>query len=427
MDRSAQGESDKKRYMVVSSDTHAGADLQGYRPYLEARYHEAFDQWAATYHDAWCDVSGNEDLDMDIGVASGDRNINWDSSTRNKELESQGIAGEVVLPNTSPPFFPTGVIMATSPRTQEDYELRWAGLRAHNRWLVDFCNDLPGRRAGVAQLFVNDIDDAIAEVEWVAESGLKGGVLMPVIYPTDGLPPLYDARYDPLYAACASLGVPISQHSGAVGNPSDNIHDGLAIMYVELRWYVNRALAHLTLGGVFERHPDLKWIMVEQGMDWIPGRLAELDFAFAEARKHRSVARSFIGASLDGLSKTPTEYYQQNCYAAASFMFRAEAAMRHDVGLDRIMWGADYPHVEGTAPYTIEALRYTFNDVPEAECRLMLGETACDLFDLDRVALEEAAARIGPSVEEIATPLEAIPADSWSFSFSGPYGESGDA
>ena len=61
--------------------------------------------------------------------------------------------------------------MATAPRN-EDFPQRWAGLQAHNRWLADFCDDAPGRRAGVAQILLNDVDAAVAEVRWAREAGL---------------------------------------------------------------------------------------------------------------------------------------------------------------------------------------------------------------------------------------------------------------
>ena len=72
-----------------------------------------------------------------------------------------------------------------------------AGMRAHNRWLVDFCAEAPERRAGIGLIHLNDIDDAIEDVRWIAEQGLRGGVLIP--QPPDDmkhLKPLYDPAYD---------------------------------------------------------------------------------------------------------------------------------------------------------------------------------------------------------------------------------------
>ena len=94
---------------------------------------------------------------------------NWDSERRLKETESQGVVAEVLFPNTVPPFFAQGNLTALEP-TAADYERRWAGLQAHNRWVADFCAAAPGRRAGLAQIFLNDVDDALAEVRWAKDN-----------------------------------------------------------------------------------------------------------------------------------------------------------------------------------------------------------------------------------------------------------------
>lgn len=94
----------------------------------------------------------------------------------------------MLFPNTVPPFFESSQLTALPP-TAADYDRRWAGVQAHNRWLVDFCQDAPGRRAGVFQVFANDIDHAVAEVRWAAEQGvLTGGVLLPSVPPNAACP-----------------------------------------------------------------------------------------------------------------------------------------------------------------------------------------------------------------------------------------------
>ena len=88
------------------------------------------------------------------------------------------MVAEVVYPNTVPPFYPGFVLFAGPPKAEE-YEHRRAGIHAHNRWMVDFCDRQPERRAGIGQFFLNDIDDAIEDVTWIKEHGLRGGVLLP--------------------------------------------------------------------------------------------------------------------------------------------------------------------------------------------------------------------------------------------------------
>ena len=112
---------------------------------------------------------------------------------------------------------------------------------------------------------------------------------------------------------------------------------------------------------------------------------------------------------LDSLQLTPSEYFARNCYVGASYMTANEVQMRGDMGVDRVMWGSDYPHSEGTYPFSREAIRIAFNGVPTDEIRLMLGETAMQLYRLNESALKDAASRFGPTVEEIASPVVDMP------------------
>jgi hypothetical protein len=84
-------------------------------------------------------------------------------------------------------------------------------------------------------------------------------------------------------------------------------------------------------------------------------------------------------------------------------MNRAELAMRHEIGVDSMAFGRDYPHAEGTWPNTVEYLSDIFRDVPEAEVRAILGENLIGFLGLDRAHLVTVAERIGaPSYRQIA-------------------------
>ena len=104
------------------------------------------------------------------------------------------------------PSRPSSRLAPSSPdRRRRDYELRLAGIRAHNRWLADWCAVQADRRAGIGQIFLNDLDDAIADVRWCHEHGLRGGVLVqPVPDDMKHIKPLYAPDHDPLWACARS-------------------------------------------------------------------------------------------------------------------------------------------------------------------------------------------------------------------------------
>ena len=182
-----------ERYTIISADCHAGADHATYRDYLPVEWHEEFDAWRARYRNPFRDL-------QDDG-----RTRNWDDERRTSEQEADGVVAEVVFPNTVPPFFPTGQVVAPAPADGPDYHRRLAGLHAHNRWLADFVQARPGRRAGLGQILLNDVDQAVSDVGWMRKHGLAG-VLLPGVAPdTPWIAPLFSTVYDPLWAACAGV------------------------------------------------------------------------------------------------------------------------------------------------------------------------------------------------------------------------------
>jgi predicted TIM-barrel fold metal-dependent hydrolase len=394
---------------IISSDTHAGADLLAYRPYLEREWHDEFDRWAAEF------VNPFESEHL----LTNDPSCNWDSALRAKLLESQGVVGEVMFPNTVPPFYPqTQFFVPPPPRSRDEYEHRWAGLRAHNRWLVDFCHELPGRRAGIAQIMLDDVDQAVDEVHWVADAGLMGGVLVPGIPPGSDKDPLYSETYDPIWQACEERGVVANCHSGA-GVP-EYIEDPIAraILLKEVAWFANRNLSHLIYGGVFERHPNLKVAFTEQGSAWVVSELAVLDATILVMDEDKSAQHFFGGeVMVDRLALLPSDYFRRNCYLGSSPLRLAECGMRYEIGVDRIMWGNDFPHIEGTYPYDLEAIRYVFADVPENEVRAMLAGNVAGVYGFDLDALQPVVDRVGPTFDEIRIPLDEAPQASMSSVF----------
>jgi hypothetical protein len=109
------------------------------------------------------------------------------------------------------------------------------------------------------------------------------------------------------------------------------------------------------------------------------------------------------------LSLKPSEYWKRQCHVGSSFIRPAEVPLRNAVGVDKIMWGSDYPHKEASFPFSREAIRLSFAGVAEDEIEAMLGRNAAALYGFDYDALRSVAAECGPSKEEIATPIS--PAD----------------
>jgi predicted TIM-barrel fold metal-dependent hydrolase len=155
-------------------------------------------------------------------------------------------------------------------------------------------------------------------------------------------------------------------------------------------------------------------VFTEQGTSWIPETLGMLDHFFSRMGASSGSQEQEWGAEVVGqLSLRPSEYWARQCHVGSTFMRPAEAAMRHVVGIDKIMWASDYPHKESSFPFSRAALRRTFAGIDAAEVQQMLGGNAAELYRFDMRRLAEVAARVGPSHEEIDRVLAAdeIPAE----------------
>ncbi len=386
------------RYIVISADTHAGGSHAQYREYLDPKFHEDFDAWRGKYRNPFKDLKDDR------------RARNWDSDRRNAESESEGIVGEVIFPNTVPPFFPSFVLFAPQP-SPEDYQHRLAGIRAHNRWMVDFVNEDPDRRAGIGQIFLNDIDDAIADATYCKENGLRGGILLPNLPPdATWIKPLYDPGYDRLWAFLQDNEIPVNIHGGT-GAPSYGEYPFSMLLYInEVSFFSQRPFVHFLLGGVFERFPRLKFVMTETGCAWVPPLLDRLDKMIIQIRDTGATGEIRY---TDGNKRTmtATEAFQQNVWMGVSQPGPADVAARHALGPDRFMWGSDYPHDEGTYPFTREHLRQVFEGVSTDDMTKILSRNVAALYDFDLAALAPLAAKVGPTVAELSEPLTELPAN----------------
>ena len=157
------------------------------------------------------------------------------------------------------------------------------------------------------------------------------------------------------------------------------------------------------LSGIFHRFPKLKYIVTESGCAWVPETLERLDAAWS--RISTGAVGEFQFAENVTTPEPPSFYAKRNCYYGASSASPVEIRDRDVIGTERILWGSDYPHYEGTYPNTRLALRHTFNDISEDDIRAMLGLNAAELYGFDLEALKPIAAKCGPTYDELRVPL----------------------
>jgi predicted TIM-barrel fold metal-dependent hydrolase len=415
------------RAIVVSADGHASMPERCWAEYLEQDYHAYLPQLIAenelSSRVLWMlqDVRLSEDamevFDKEGLYADGRWRGIDDLQVRIEEMDREGVAAELVYFGdfrTQDLFF--NVMNGRYPLDVVD-----AGVRAYDRWASDTfgsANDRLLLSGGVGT--VSDVPATIAELEWIAERGFVG-TYAPGFVAYPHLPPLYDEFWEPIWSAYADLGLTLIVHGGygfspgathaeianavsrvkvAGGSDTDLLVDLGTGLFNDEAFFrdvrCRRAMWQMMLGGVFDRHPTLKLMMTEVRADWVPATLQQLDARYAEHRAD-------IPAKL-----SPSEYWQRNCMAGVSFMHKGEVEIAHEIGIDTIDFGRDYPHGESTWPNTNDYWKIIFAGADKADVRKILGENAIRFLDLDRQHLASIAANIGPDLDAITDPAAVV-------------------
>jgi len=301
----------------------------------------------------------------------------FDPHERIKTLDSERIRRAVL--------YPTMALFVNAGRVK-DPALVTAACRAYNDWMADYCRPYPDRLYGAAAIPLHDIPAAIAELKRsVTTLGLRSAFIRPT--PHQGERPFNDPVYDPFWSALQDLDVPLSLHpavgeelpgasqrfhlygedpatrtpgmgvsfSQGLGNPID--------MIVSLGWFI--------FGGVLERFPRLKVIILESGGGWIQPILERMD--------HHAHVFTF---EVKHLSLLPTEYFRRQMWISFDpdeMLLKATAEL---VGSDRIVWASDFPHPDAKWPGCGNEVRENLEALPLEDQRLIAGQNAVDLYRL---------------------------------------------
>ena len=334
----------------------------------------------------------------------------FDSDARNEILDDEGVAAEVLFPDAD--VLGTGRI-ASSPfgtGLAGAGDNRGAGHRRRPRpqpLARRLRRPGPERRIGVAVIpaIIPDMDTVLELVREAKELGHRG-----IMIPTRWFdrPAYHDPIYEPLWALTEELGLVLHTHSGA--GPTDiGLGPGMLPIYAtEAGWWAARPLWVLIWGGVFERHPDLKYSIAENGAWWVPDRSARWTRSGSAATTPASSATCSARA-VDEAERVPRPQLLPRRVDPGRRRHRAPVPDRRrqpDVG-QRL------PPPRGHVP--VHALldpRAVPATCPRRRPRRCSALTAAEVYGVDVDALRPLVERIGPTLDEVHgdAPLPRVPA-----------------
>jgi predicted TIM-barrel fold metal-dependent hydrolase len=237
--------------------------------------------------------------------------------------------------------------------------------------MAEFSSYSPTRLVGVPAISLYDVDEACKELRRAYDMGLKGAMI--ALSPQPGQPSYASTVYDPFWATAAELGAPLIAHEITGGAESRLViaywDENQSLGGIVGPHEAQRTIATLVLSGVFERHPNLKFVSTENHTDWVP---------WFVGRMSRNRGRSSFPTPL---SMRPIEYLRRNVFF--TYINEPDAvANRETIGVDNLMWASDYPHSASTFPRSREVVERDTATIPAEDRRKLVHDNVLNLFNI---------------------------------------------
>lgn len=346
------------QYEIISADCHidlpwlpedlfrteASAALKGRMPYVEERDDGRY----------WTSKNGAQ-FGLQNGMGSAGRRYVPGQIHRSDRMAAQGLYsdGEKGIRRLTEPDLRIkdqdldGVqaevlygILGAAMRLNDD-EAAIEMMQIYNAWLADFCAAHPARFAGLATIPSHSVEAAVAEIERVGRRGSLRGI---ELANTHDMAPLFDPSWEPVWATAEAAGLPLHYHT--IGPKMDYDFEKMdalqrrvafAVHITSFQLAMSKIIMELIYGGVVEAHPNLKFVIGESGIGWIPYILEHMDLEWEDQFKDLT------------LKMKPSAYWKRNFFA--TYQSDPIGIRLIDIlGEDNVMWGSDFPHPDGVWP-----------------------------------------------------------------------------
>lgn len=329
-------------------------------------------------------VAGREPKDFGMEPVRYDDMIPgcYDPHARVKDMDLDGTQAALCFPSF--PGFGGGVFQRA-----KDKELGLLCVQAWNDWHIqEWCASYPDRLIPLAILPCWDPQLAAKEVERVAAMGCRTVSFLDSPTPL-GYPGFGSDAWQPLWDACEATDMPVSLHfgsggfvpgfpfttrTGTVGRSAEAVVEdtpyavAISLFATNLMWSTSEIL----FSGQLQKHPNLKFILSEGGIGWIPYILERCDYTWERHRWYQNIS----------FEDKPSDLFRKHfwgCFIDDEFGLKN----RHEIGVDRLLLEIDYPHSDSNWPNSRKRAAEVLQDVPDDEAHAICELNARALLHFD--------------------------------------------
>jgi len=316
----------------------------------------------------------------DCGAVMPDRTMNpqrwsevpasvYDPEERLRAMDAAGIDYAVLYPTIA------GVGGETFGRI-EDPELELACVQAYNDWLLEEWAGASNRFIPqcIAPLF--PADTAAKEIRRCVANGHRGVIYPSIPMELRDVPHVNDSAYDPIWATCQELGVPICFHAGASSAIQIPAYEGYSPTIAAAFQAITRpastvsVLVNLLISKILMRFPNLKVVLAESGLGWGAYLLEYTDFQATGDQLPQN-----------GYDLMPSQLFKRQCYLVGWYD-QASLRVRNYIGTENILWSTQFPLATSTWPNTKEAMAKSFEGVDANDREKILWANAAKLYKI---------------------------------------------
>jgi predicted TIM-barrel fold metal-dependent hydrolase len=257
-----------------------------------------------------------------------------------------------------------------------DPELELACVQAYNDWLVEEWGSASKRFIPQCIVPLFPVEATVNEIKRAVAKGHRGVVYPSVPMMLRDVPHINEPVYDPIWATCQDLDVPVCFHAGATRAiqfpPYPGFSPELSAAMEAITRPVSSVLvvANFLYSRILFRFPKLKVVFAETSLAWGAYELELADHQFERQRLHT-----------EGYDMLPSELFRRQCYLIGWFD-KTGLRTRHYIGVDNLLWSTNFPQGTSTWPNTRDIIGRCFEGVPDDERRQVLTDNAAKLYKL---------------------------------------------